>query len=248
LLEVSRSGYYAWCKRRPSARAPVNAQLLLRIRQVHQDSLKRYGSPRVPAALRAAGVACFRGRVERLRRRAGRRAKQRGGFVLTTRPGGAYHPAGNVLNRRCAPGQAGALCADITYLPTAEGHLDLALVLCLATRRVLGWSMSPQLHGGLGLAALRLALQRCPQAPGQWGGPPCPPSAASDRGGQYVSHAFAALLARHQLLASLSRAGDCDDNAVAESCCATLQRELGLGQRTLESYAKLVTVPSLPVH
>lgn len=270
-LGVAASGYYAWRKRPPSARRRANELLLTRIREVHAGSRKTYGSPRVHAALKAANVSCSLGRVERLMRENELRAKTRGGFTTTTRPGGAYCPAGNVLDRRFAAGAVAALVADITYLPTAEGFLYLAVVLCLRTRRVLGWSMHERLHGGLGQAALQMALARTPQAPGTLH--------HSDRGGQYVSHAFAALLRRHDLAASMSRAGDCYDNAVAESFFATLKRELGpghpfasrqtaramvfdyievfynrrrlhstLGYVTPEAYAKLVPVPSLCVH
>lgn len=271
LLDVARSGYYAWHQRAPSARQRANEELLTSIREVHTDSHETYGSPRVHAALKAEGKGCSLGRVERLMRANEVRAKARRGFVTTTRPGGAYHPAGNVLDRRFAPGAVAALVADITYLPTAEGFLFLAVVLCLGTREALGWSMSERLHGGLGQEALRMALAHTAQAPGTLH--------HSDRGGQYVSHAFAAMLQHHGLIPSMSRAGDCYDNAVMESFFATLKGELGpghpfasrrearelvteyievfynrcrlhssLGYVTPEAYAKLLPVSSLCVH
>ncbi len=139
-------------------------------------------------------------------------------FVLTTQPGGAYAPSANQLARRFAPAGVWALVADITALPTAQGFLYLAVVLSLRSRRVLGFSMSARLDGALGLDALRMAQSRCPQPAGTLH--------HSDRGAQYVGHAFAALLAQHGLVASMSRKGDCWDNAVAESFFASLKREL----------------------
>lgn len=272
LLDVARSGYYAWHERPTSARQRANEELLTRIREVHTDSHNTYGSPRVHAALKAEGEGCSVGRVERLMRENEVRAKARGGFVpTTTRPGGAYFPAGNVLDRRFAPGGVAALVADITHLPTAEGSLYLAAVLSLGTREALGWSMHERLHGGLGQEALQMALAHTSLEPGTLH--------HSDRGGQYVSHAFAALLERHGLTPSMSRAGDCYDNAVMESFFATLKRELGpgrpfasrrearelvteyiavyyncqrlhssLGYLTPKAYAKLLPVSSLCVH
>jgi putative transposase len=218
VLQVSPAGYYAWARRAVSERARGNAELLQRIRAVHLASHGRYGSPRVHAALRRQGAACSRGRVERLMRAAGIQGQRPRRFVLTTQPGGAYEPAADQLQRRFAPGGLSALVADITALPTAEGYLYLAVVLSLRSRRVLGFSMSARLHGGLGLEALRMALGRSSWPPGTLH--------HSDRGGQYVSHSFRALLEQHGLTASMSRKGDCWDNAVAESFFASLKREL----------------------
>ena len=264
VLGVSPAGYYAWAGRGTSARAQDNARLLARIHAVHLASRGRYGSPRVHAQLRLEGWRCSRGRVERLMRAAGLQGRRPRDFVLTTQAGGAYAPAPDLLRRRFAPAGVPALVADITALPTAEGWVYLAVVLCLRTRRVLGFSMSARLHGGLGLEALRMALGRSPQPPGTLH--------HSDRGGQYVSHAFRALLKQHGLNASMSRKGDCWDNAVAESFFASLKRELAqprqpatrqeamaavfeyievfynrrrlhssIGYQTPEAYAKLIT-------
>jgi putative transposase len=270
-LGVSASGYYAWCKRGPSVRAVANADCLLKIQESHRASHGLYGSPQIHAELRSGGLSCSRGRVERLMRLAGIRGCPPRRFVLTTRPGGAYEPAPNLLARRFAPGAVSALVSDITALETAEGYLYLAVVIELRSRRVIGHSMSSQLHGALGLEALSMALARCPQPPGTLH--------HSDRGGQYVSHAFQALKNKHQLVASMSRRGDCWDNAVAESFFATLKRELAqygkvktrkelmarlfeyievfynrrrqhssLGYQTPEAYAKLLEESTSSVH
>lgn len=217
-LGVSASGYYAWLRRGLSVRAQDNAAYLQKIEEAHRASHGIYGSPQIHAELKANGQRCSRGRVERLMRQAGIRGCPPRRFVLTTQPGGAYEAAPNLLARRFAPGTVSALVSDITALPTAEGFLYLAVVIELRTRSVIGHSMSSHLHGALGQEALRMALLRCPQPPGTLH--------HSDRGGQYVSHAFLALLRKHQLVPSNSRAGNCWDNAVAESFFATFKREL----------------------
>ena len=142
LLDVARSGYYAWHERPTSARQRANEELLTRIREVHTDSHNTYGSPRVHAALKAEGEGCSVGRVERLMRENEVRAKARGGFVpTTTRPGGAYFPAGNVLDRRFAPGGVAALVADITGTPASMTPMTHVQTMsepptCRATRRL----------------------------------------------------------------------------------------------------------------
>jgi transposase InsO family protein len=270
-LGVSPSGYYRWRSAQPGARSRANAGLADQIRSVHGASRGLYGSPRVHAALRAAGTLCSRGRVERLMRKLGLRGRTPRRFVVTTLAGGAYQAADNRLARRFAPGQVSALVSDITALETGEGWLYVAVTLCLRTRQVLGWSMGEQLHGALGLEALRMALLRCAQPAGTLH--------HSDRGGQYVSCSFQALLGQHGLVASMSRRGNCWDNAVAESFFATLKRELGqarriatrslarqlvfdyiegfynrrrlhssLGYATPEAYAKLISDAIPPVH
>lgn len=234
VLGVSPAGYYAWLKRPVSARAQANHELLEHIRAVHSANRGLYGSPQIHRLLCSSGRRCSRGRVERLMRAAGIQGRRPCSFVMTTLPGGAYAAAPNLLERRFAPGGVNALVADITALPTAEGFLYLAVVLSLRTRRVLGFSMSAKLHGGLGLEALKMALARSPQPAGTLH--------HSDRGGQYVSHAFQALLEQHGLVASMSRAGDCYDNAVAESFFATLKRELASPARPVTRKAAMAMV------
>lgn len=219
VLQTAASGYYAWQRRRPSRRALANAQLAVEIRRVCGEHKGRYGSPRVCRQLRAEQIACSRGRVARLMRQLGLRGRTARSFVQTTQPGGRYCPAQNELQRDFQPGGREALAADITALRTEEGWLYLAVVLSVQTRRVLGWSTHEQLHGALGSAALRMALARHSIPRGTLH--------HSDRGGQYTSGAFQRLLRQYGLRASMSRPGNCYDNAVAESFFATLKRELG---------------------
>lgn len=218
VLGVSAAGFYAWLRRPVSKRAQDNRELLEQISRVHRANRDLPGSPLVHQLLCAEGRSCSRGRVERLMRAAGIVGRKPCSFVMTTLTGGAYTAAPDRLQRNFAPGGVNALVSDITALPTGEGTLYLAVVLSLRSRRVLGFSISAKLHGGLGLDALKMALERSPQPAGTLH--------HSDRGGHYVSHAFQALLQQNGLVASMSRAGDCWDNAVAESFFATLKREL----------------------
>jgi transposase InsO family protein len=197
----------------------ASAALVERIRAIHRASRGTYGSPRVWRELQAAGHACSRHRTARLMRGYGIRGQAPRRFVVTTHAHGKYAVADNLLARRFAPGAVGALVADITWLPTGEGPLYLAVVLSLRSRRVLGWATSDRQHSSGALAALRSAVERCPQPPGTLH--------HSDRGVQYASHAYQALLAQHGLVASMSRPANCYDNAVAESFFATLKKELG---------------------
>ena len=223
LLTVSRSGYYAWRGRPLSPRQQANRELLRQIRQVALASRLTYGSPRVHAELRARGIGCSRKRVARLMRLAGLRARRRRRYRVTTDSAHRQPVALNLLGRRFAPGQQAAWAADITYIPTAEGWLYLAVVLDVTTRRVVGLSMGTRLGRELAINALQLALGRRRPAAGTLH--------HSDRGGQYCSFEYQALLARHGLVPNMSRPGDCYDNAVVESFFATLKRELLQGRR-----------------
>jgi putative transposase len=218
VLEVAPSAYYAWRSRGPGPRALADARLAQRIKELHAASRSTYGSPRLHRLLRAEGWSCSLHRTERLMREHGLRGCCPRRFVTTTLTGGAYQAADNRLARRFAPGGVNALVADITALPTQAGWCYLAVVLSLRSRCVLGWSLSERLHSTAALDALRQALARRPQAPGTLH--------HSDRGVQYVSHAYQALLRQHGLVPSMSRPANCWDNAVAESFFATLKREL----------------------
>jgi len=217
VLGVSPAGYYAWAGRGTSARAQDNARLLARIHAVHLASRGRYGSPRVHAQLRLEGWRCSRGRVERLMRAAGLQGRRPRDFVLTTQAGGAYAPAPDLLRRRFAPAGVPALVATLPPCRRPKAGSTWRWSYACGPARA-GVQHECALHGGLGLEALRMALGRSPQPPGTLH--------HSDRGGQYVSHAFRALLKQHGLNASMSRKGDCWDNAVAESFFASLKREL----------------------
>lgn len=222
VLGVSRSGFYTWKSRALSPRAESDRQLKLHVRLVHQESRGRYGSPRVHRALKARGITTSRKRVERLMREEALRAKQPRRFCVTTNSDHAYAVAPNVLDRRFAPetvpGTDHVWVADITYVPTREGWLYLAVVLDLASRLVVGWAMSKSLSSTIATDALDMAVQRRRPAAGLLH--------HSDRGVQYTSAEYRDLQSAHSMSTSMSRRGDCWDNAVAESFFATLEREL----------------------
>jgi putative transposase len=222
VLAVSKAGYYAWVKRPPSARAKADAQLAVAIRAVHRRSRATYGSPRVHAELRATGVRVSEKRVARVMRAAGVRAKQRRRFRVTTDSRHGEPVAPNVLARQFGVGQVGGAdrvwAGDITYVPTREGWLYLAVVLDLASRRVIGWAMRHTLERGLTLDALTMAVAQRRPAAGVLH--------HSDRGSQYAGGDYQALLTQHGMRCSMSRKGDCWDNAVVESFFATLKAEL----------------------
>ncbi len=222
MLGVSRSGFYAAQQRPISQRAYADQRLRLEIRVIHHRSRATYGSPRIHAELRAQGLHCSRKRVARLMRADGLRAKVRRRFRVTTNSNHAHAVAPNHLARRFAITEVVNLNAvwasDITYIPTREGWLYLAIILDLASRRVVGWSMQPTLAQSLTIDALRMALrQRCP-GPGVMH--------HSDRGVQYAATDYQTLLAVHGMTPSMSRKGNCYDNAVVESFFATLEWEV----------------------
>lgn len=219
VLGVSRSGYYAWASRAESARAAADQALAAEIRAAHAASRGRYGSPRVHAELRAGGRRIGRKRVARLMRGMGLMARRKRRFRRTTDSRHAFPIAPNLLARvftAAAPDRV--WLADLTYIWTAEGWLYLAVVLDLYTRRVVGWAMADHLGHELALAALDMAIARQRPAPGL--------VHHADRGVQYAAHGYRARLLAHGMLCSMSRKGDCWDNAPMESFFATLKREL----------------------
>ena len=223
VLGVSKAGYYAWSKRGPSARATTDAALVPAIRAVHAASGQTYGSPRVERELRAQGQRHGVKRVARVMRTHGLRGAMPRRFrVPTTQSAHAEPLAPNVLARRFdAPEHQTpdrVWVGDITYVPTRQGFLYLAVVLDLASRRVVGWAMRHTLEQQLALDALTMALRQRRPAPGL--------VHHTDRGVQYAARAYRGLLAAHELTPSMSRRGNCWDNAVAESFFATLKREL----------------------
>ncbi len=221
VLEVSRAGYYAWCARPLCDRVREDRRLRERIRQIHHEVKGRYGSPRVHQELRAVGLPCGKHCVARLMRAEGLRAKSTPRCRVTTQSDHTARVAPNVLARQFGVETAGApdrvWVADLTYVATREGWLYLAVVLDLATRRVVGWALRTRVDQELALAALRMALTHC----GARGG-----LHHSDRGVQYASGAYQALLRSAGFTPSMSRVGNCWDNAVAESFFATLTKEL----------------------
>jgi putative transposase len=220
VLGVSPSGYFAWRCRPESARAAAHRKLLADVRRLQAQHRGRYGSPRMHAALRAEGRSVSRGRVERLMRRHGIRAAASRRFrPVTTDSRHGLPVAPNLLEQRfdaSAPNQV--WLADLTYVPTGEGWLYLAAVLDLATRKVVGWAMRDHLRTELAAAALVMATQRQRPGPGLLH--------HSDRGSQYASGAYRELLARAGIKASMSRTGNCYDNAPMESFFHTLKVEL----------------------
>jgi putative transposase len=218
-LEVSSSGFYAWRKRPPSSRALEDDRLLQEIRAAHAESHGRYGSPRVHRELAAKGIHVNKHRVARLMRENGLRGRRRRRFRHTTDSNHAMPIAPNTLARDFtadAPNEVWV--TDITYIPTREGWLYLAAILDLYSRRVVGWSMSDRITRQLTLDALMMALRARAPATGL--------VHHSDRGSQYASADYRAALAIAGIECSMSRKGDCWDNAVAESFFATLKTEL----------------------
>ena len=219
LLGVSRGGYYAWAGRAESARAADDRTLAAEIRAAYEASRGRYGSPRVHAELRARGRRIGRKRVARLMRGMGLAARRRRRFRRTTDSRHAFPIAPNLLERNfTAEAPDRVWLADLTYIWTAQGWLYLAAVLDLYTRRVVGWAMADHLRHELTLAALDMAIVRQRPAPGL--------VHHADRGVQYAAHGYRTRLRRHGMVCSMSRKGDCWDNAPMESFFATLKGEL----------------------
>ena len=219
VLQVSRSGYYAWAGRGVSARAQADEELTVQIAAAHARSRRTYGAPRVHAELRAGGVRCARKRVARLMRAAGLVGCHQRRRARTTVADPAQPPAPNLVAREfAAPAPNRLWIGDLTYVATWEGWLYLAVLLDAHSRRVIGWAMADHLRAELALDALAMALQRRRPAAGL--------VHHTDRGGQYTAAAYQAILAAHGIVCSMSRAGECLDNAMAERCFATLKAEL----------------------
>ena len=219
VLEVARSGYYAWRGRLPSARAKANDRLLDEIRTVHKASRGTYGSPRVFQELRTPEYPVSENRIARLMRVSGIRSKHRRKFRVTTQSNHRRPVAPNVLAREftvAAPNRVWA--GDITYVWTAEGWLYLAILIDLFSRIVVGWSMSTRITDELTLSALRMAFRKRRPAAGLL--------FHSDQGSQYTSNDYRQFMINHQITASMSRRGNCWDNAVSESFFATLEKDL----------------------
>jgi putative transposase len=220
LLGVARSGYYAWSKGDKSANQELNGLLVERIRALFQKHRKRYGSPRMTEALRQEGQGCNHKRIERLMRQEGLRARAPRCFKPKTTDSDHDGPiAANLLKERGGPaGKDQVWVTDITYLPTSEGWLYLAGVMDLYSRKIVGWSMQETLETCLPLQALLMALTQR--------GHPSEVMHHSDRGCQYASLEYRQELAANHMTASMSRKGNCYDNAAMESFWSTLKREL----------------------
>jgi transposase InsO family protein len=218
-LGVSRAGFYAWQGRPPAARNGADERLGLDVAAIHAESRQRYGSPRIHAELGARGCRTSRKRVARLMRERGLAARRRRRFRVTTDSQHAFPVAPNVLAREFAqPAPDVAWVTDITYIPTGDGWLYLAVILDLCSRFAVGWAMSENITRELTLDALHMALARRH--------PPRGLLHHSDRGSQYASGDYQKALKAQGIACSMSRRGDCWDNAVAESFFATLKVEL----------------------
>jgi transposase InsO family protein len=219
VLGVSRAGFYAWQERAPSSHAQTDERLGLEIAAIHAESRQRYGSPRVHAELGAHGHRISRKRVARLMRQRGLAGRRRRRFRATTDSRHPFPVAPNVLARQFAQSAPDvAWVTDITYIPTGEGWLYLAVILDLCSRVVVGWAMSERITRALTLNALEMALVRRRPLHGLLH--------HSDRGSQYASGDYQAVLAAEGIVCSMSRRGNCWDNAVAESFFATVKVEL----------------------
>jgi transposase InsO family protein len=218
ILQVSTSGFYAWSKRLESARSRSDRALVLDIKAVHKASRGTYGSPRVHRELVAQQHLVGRDRVARLMRENDVRGRRKRRFRTTTQSNHSHAVAPNVLERQFAVEQPNvAWVGDITYVWTLEGWLYLSVILDLYSRRVVGWAMGERIDQALTLRAMDMALKACEPNPGL--------IHHSDRGSQYAANDYRKLLRARRITCSMSRKGNCWDNAVAESFFATLKVE-----------------------
>ena len=218
-LRVSRSGFYTWRKRPEAKRIRQDRKLVVEIRAVHEENRRVYGSPRIHAELRTRGYCIGHNRVARLMRQNGIQARRRRRFRRTTDSKHRLPVAPNVLARDFVCDRPNRKWAgDITYLRTKEGWLYLAVLLDLYSRHVVGWAASSRIDGKLTLGALKMALAARAPVAGLLH--------HSDRGKQYACEDYRGILRRRGIQCSMSRKGDCWDNAVVESFIGTLKTEL----------------------
>jgi putative transposase len=225
VLQVSKSSYYAWTGRPASSHQKRDEELGVLIERIYQKSRGRYGSPRVHQELRAKGVRCSQKRVARLMQEQGLVARKRRRFISTTDSRHAHPVAENRLARQYQVEAVAdvnrAWAGDITYIATAKGWLYLAVVLDLKSRRVIGWSMKATLHTELVQEALSMATGQRLRQPAQQR-----LLFHSDRGSQYAAFDYQEQLQQWGIVCSMSRRGNCWDNAPVESFFATLKKEL----------------------
>ena len=218
-LEVSTSGFYAWLSRPPSARSIANKRLVVEVKAVHAKSRGNYGSPRVHAELVAHGGHVGKNRVARVMRENGIVARRKKRFRHTTDSKHEMPVAPNTLARAFTVDEPDKVwVTDITYIWTREGWLYLAVILDLFSRRVVGWSMNERITRQLAIDALSMAIAARAPAVGLLH--------HSDRGSQYASADYRAALSAAGIACSMSRKGNCWDNAVAESFFGTMKTEL----------------------
>jgi len=224
VLQVSRSGYYRWLKRKPSPRQLDNQRLDAEIREIYDTSKQRYGSPKITRELADRGRKVGKNRVASRMRKAGLRSKIRRKYRVTTDSKHHFAVSPNFLERNFkAEAPDRVWISDITYLATKAGWLYLTVIIDLFSRLVVGWALSSSLSHEMVLTALKRAIQR--RRPGKG------LIFHSDRGVQYACTDFRKELAKHEFVQSMSRKGDCWDNAVAESFFAIMKTELVYHER-----------------
>jgi putative transposase len=220
VLGVSRSGFYAWRSREPSAAEVRREELTEQITTIHAEVKGRYGSPRIHAELAAQGVECCVNFVAKVMREAGIAARTKRKFRQTTDSNHPHPVAENLLDREFDPDEPNASwVADVTYIPTREGWLYLAVVEDLFSRMVVGWSMDATMTSRLVVDAPEMALARRLKGSSAL-------VAHSDRGSQYASEHYQRRLSEERVACSMSRRGNCWDNAPMESFFASLKKEL----------------------
>jgi transposase InsO family protein len=226
VFQVSRSGYYAWNKRPESSRSKENRALSQEIAEIHRESDGIYGSPKIHGELQRRGKRHGKNRIVRLMRKDGLYSKTKRKFRVTTDSSHKQPVAANILNREFNPARPNqAWVCDITYIWTAEGWLYLAIVMDLYSRTIVGWSMAERMTRLLVMDALTLAAKRR--------NPPRGLLHHSDRGSQYACEDYQAMLDKLGMVCSMSRIGNCWDNAPAESFFGILKRELIFHKRYL---------------
>jgi putative transposase len=218
ILSISRSGFYSWLKHSQSRREQANKELVVQIRQIHEESDRTYGSPRITDALRQRGICCNKKRVARLMRIKGLVPKTKKKFKITTHSAHKRPVAANLIKRQFVASSPNKLwTSDITYIWTRQGWLYLSVFLDVCSRRIVGWAMKSRMTDQLVIDAFKQAMVHRKASPGL--------IVHSDRGSQYCSRFFKELLSKTGCHQSMSTSGNCYDNAITESFFATLKKE-----------------------
>ena len=217
-LEVSRSSYYRWLTTGPSSHEVRDNELLGIIKKIHEESRENYGSPRVKRRFVELDIPCSKKRIERIMKNNGIKGVQKSRFIVTTDSKHDYPIAPNIVNRQFSVEQINTCwVSDITYIRTAEGWLYLSVIIDLFSRMIVGWSMAGHMRAELVIESLNMAVSHRK--------PPAGLIFHSDRGIQYACGEFRDELQRHEMVQSMSRKGNCWDNACAESFFSTLKSE-----------------------
>lgn len=218
VLNVSQSGYYAWRKRPESPRSRENRRLEAKIRVLFKENRNVYGSPRIHAELKDQGESCSKNRVARIMKKAGLKAKTKRKFKATTDSRHSFPVAPNLLNQNFKTDAPNRIWAgDISYIPTDEGWLYLAILMDLYSRKIIGWSMDKRITRQLVIDTLKMAVGSRHICQGA--------IHHSDRGSQYACNDYQQILKEHDIICSMSRKGNCYDNAVVESFFHSLKTE-----------------------